>query len=199
MVATGPAMTVTFALPLIVPDVAVTLSGYEPIVLPAVKSPVAATIVPGGLVALQTGVMATVFPKASFPTAVNCCCVPITRVGFGVTVIVASGPAVMITVAVAVMPRQVARIVLVYVPGTVLAVKTPVEGLIVPPPATTDQTTAPAFGTTEAPVKSVPDVVNCTVPPAATVAGLGATTSVESTPGSLVSLHEVAAAPSATA
>ena len=100
-----------------------------------------------------------------------------------------------ITVATAEMPRHVATTVFEYVPGFVPAVKTPVLALIDPPPAATDQTTIPGLGVTFAPVKSVPVAPNCTVAPAATVAGFGATTSVERTPGSVLSLHAVAIEP----
>ncbi len=133
--ASAPAVTVTVAVPKIEPDVALTLFAKVPGVSPAVKSPVLALMVPGGLVVDQTGVMATTFPNASLPTAVNCCWVRIASVtGFGVTVIVASGPTVTVIVAVAVKPPHVT--VTVLVPGVVGAVNNPAL-LTVPPPAVT--------------------------------------------------------------
>src|ERR1700693_3873896 len=54
----GAAMTVTVAVPKIVPLVALTVLGNVPVVLPAVKRPEAATMVPGGLTVVQTGVIA---------------------------------------------------------------------------------------------------------------------------------------------
>lgn len=134
MVASGPAITVTLAVPKIVPDVALTLAAKVPVVLPAVKSPLVETIVPGGLVVVQSGVIATMLPNESRPTAVNCCVAPIASVGFGVTVMVASGPAVTVIVAVAVNPPHVT--VTVLVPGVDGAVNNPVL-LTVPPPAVT--------------------------------------------------------------
>src|SRR5450756_1035753 len=94
IVKSGPAITVTVAVPKIAPWVALTVLANVPIVLPAVKKPVA-LMLPGGLTVDQTGVIATTLPFASLPTAVNCCVPPMTSVaGFGVTVIVKSGPAV---------------------------------------------------------------------------------------------------------
>ena len=129
-------MTVTFAVPKIEPLVALTLAGKVPVVLPAVKRPEAGTMLPGGLTVDQTGVIATTLPKASRPTAVNCCVAPMRSVGFGVTVIVASGPAVTMTVAEPEMLPLVARAVLVNVPVVAPAVNRP-ELPIVPPPAAT--------------------------------------------------------------
>ena len=61
----------------------------------------------------QTGVIVRTLPPASLPTAVNCC-VPFvgTEAGFGVTVMVASGPLVTVTVAVPAMAPTLARTVL---------------------------------------------------------------------------------------
>jgi hypothetical protein len=109
----GGAITVTVAVPKIEPLVARTLLANVPVVFPAVKRPEAATMVPGGLVVDQTGVIVTGLPLASLPTAVNCCVAPTRSVGFGVTVIVASGPAVTTTVAVAETPLHVTMTVLV--------------------------------------------------------------------------------------
>jgi hypothetical protein len=80
--------------------------------------------------------------------------------GFGVTVIVATGPAVTMTVAKAVMPLHVTETVLVNVPGAVPVVKSPVC-VIVPPPATTAY-----VGVTlrTLPFEALATVVNCCVP-----------------------------------
>jgi hypothetical protein len=159
IVASGPGVTIAVAVPKMDPLVALTVFGNVPAVVPAVNNPVAALMVPPPAVTDHTGVIATTFPFASRPTAVYCW-VPLIGIvpGFGVTVIVASGPATTVTVAEADIPRQVATTVLL-VPATVPAVKTPVLGSIEPPPVT-DQTIAPGFGVTLAPVKSVPTAVN---------------------------------------
>jgi hypothetical protein len=149
----------TVAVPKIDPLVALTVLVKVPVVVPAVKSPVDGSMVPPPAVTDQTGVIATTLPCASLPTAVNCCVVLMGRVaGFGVTVIVASGPAITVTVADASIPRHVATTVLV-VPAIEPAVKRPVLESIEPPPVT-DQTIVPGFGVTLAPVKSVPTAVN---------------------------------------
>ena len=121
IVASAPLVTFTVAVPKIVPLVARTVLGNDPAVEPAVKTPLPETMVPPPFVTDQTGVIATTLPCASLPTAVKVCCALIAIVaGLGVTVIVASGPAVTVTVAVAVMPVQV--IVMVAVPGVAPAV-----------------------------------------------------------------------------
>jgi hypothetical protein len=149
----------TVAVPKIVPLVARTVFENVPVVVPAVNNPDAALMVPPPAVTDHTGVIGTTLPCASRPTAVNCCVVLMGSVaGLGATVIVASGPAMTVTVADAVIPRQVATTVLV-VPATEPAVKRPVLELMEPPPVT-DQTIAPGFGVTLAPVKSVPTAVN---------------------------------------
>ena len=56
----------------------------------------------------------------------------------------------------------VARTVFVKVPAVVPAVNRPVAALIVPPPATTDQSGVIA---TTLPLASLPTAVNCCVPP----------------------------------
>src|SRR5688500_6744683 len=114
-----------------------TLFGNEPTVLPAVKRPVLATMVPGGLVLDQTGVAVRTLPLASLMTALNCAVTPIACVVSGATTIVAGAPGVTMTVANAVMPLHVTLTVLVNVPAAVPAVNKPVDALIVPPPATT--------------------------------------------------------------
>lgn len=143
-----------------------------PGVVPAVKTPVVALMVPPPLTTDQTGVIATVLPPASRPTAVKVCCAPIARVaGFGVTVIDASGPTVTVTVAVPEIVPLVALTVLAKVPGVVPAVKRPVV-LIAPPPATTDQTGVIA---TAFPKASLPTAVNCCVALIDSVTGFGVT------------------------
>jgi hypothetical protein len=180
----GDAITVTVAVPKIAPLVARTLFGNVPVVFPAVKRPEAATMVPGGLTVDQTGVIVTTLPLASLPTAVNCCVAPTRSVGFGVTVIVASGPAVTMTVAVAETPLQVTTTVLVYVPGTVPAVNSPVW-VIVPPPAATDHTGV--FVERTLPSLSVITAVNCCVPFIGMVVVVGAITTVATVRGPLLS------------
>jgi hypothetical protein len=179
----GAAMTVTVAVPKIVPLVALTLLGNVPVVFPAVKRPVVATMVPGGLTVDQVGVIATTLPFASFPTAVNCCVAPMSNVGFGVTVIVASGPAVTMTVAVAVTLLQVTDTVIV--PAVVPAVNSPV--LVIVPPPETDQI---GFGIARtSPSEFFATVVNCCVPFTGRVVEVGEMVIDAVTPGSLVPLH----------
>jgi hypothetical protein len=96
--------------------------------------------------------------------------------GFGVTVIVASGPGVMMIVAVPVIPLHVTVTVFVKVPAVVPAVNRPVDELIVPPPLATDHVSASTL--TAFPSWSVPVTVNCCVPPVARVAEAGVTVSV---------------------
>jgi hypothetical protein len=105
-------------------------------------------------------------------TAVNCWFVLIGSVaGFGVTVIVAAGPGVTMTVAVTVIPLHVTATVLVNVPAVVPAVNRPVLE-IVPPPATTDQVgVVPVM---ILPLPSFVTTVNCCVPPVGRVAEVGA-------------------------
>jgi hypothetical protein len=92
--------------------------------------------------------------------------------GFGVTVIVASGPAVTMTVAKEVMPLHVTATVFVNVPAVVPAVNNPVAEMV-PPPATTDQVgVVPVM---VLPLPSFVTTVNCCVPPGASVAEAGAT------------------------
>jgi hypothetical protein len=148
----------TVAVPNIEPLVARTVLLNVPVAPPAVNNPVLALMVPPPAVTDQTGVIATTLPCASLPTAVNCCVVLMGSVGFGVTVIVASGPATTVTVADASIPRHVATTVLV-TPATEPAVKRPLLESIEPPPVT-DQTIVPGLGVTLAPVKSVPTAVN---------------------------------------
>ena len=154
-----------------------------PAVLPAVNIPVVRLIVPPLATTAHVGVIATTFPLASLPTAVNCWVIPTpTDDGVGETVIDASGPAVTMTVATLVLPLLVAITVFVYVDGVVPAVNRPVA-LIVPPPATTDQV---GVTFTDLPDASLPVAVNCCVPLMARVFGFGDTESVISVPGAVM-------------
>jgi len=93
------AVTVTVAFPEIAPLVAVTLLANVPDEPPAVNRP-PALVVPPPWATDQTGVSGTTLPPASLPTAVYCCVEPEGRdIGFGVTVMVTSGPVVTVTVA----------------------------------------------------------------------------------------------------
>ena len=196
MVASAPATTLTVAVPKIAPDVARTLLGKPPTVFPAVKSPVEALMVPGGLVVDQTGVMATTLPAASRPTAVNCCCAPMASVtGLGVTVMVASGPGVTLTVAVPKIAPEVARTLLAKAPTVVPAVKSPVEALMVPGGLVVDQTGVMA---TTLPAASRPTAVNCCCAPMASVAGLGVTVMVASGPAVTVTVASAVRPPQVT-
>src|SRR5687768_3927847 len=94
-------VTVTFAWSqmVVVAMHAWTLFGNEPTVLPAVKKPVAATMVPGGLVVDQTGVTVRMLPPASLTTALNCAVAPVASVVSGATTLDAAGPAITVTFA----------------------------------------------------------------------------------------------------
>src|SRR6185436_2107928 len=94
------AVTVTVAFPETEPLVAVALVTKVPEVPPAVKRPLA-LVAPPPCATDQTGVRGTTLPATSLPTAVYCCVEPDgSDIGFGVTVIVESGPAITMTVAV---------------------------------------------------------------------------------------------------
>jgi hypothetical protein len=112
--------------------------------------------------------------------------------GFGVTVIVASGPAVTMTVAEADTPLHVTTTVLVNVPAAVPAVNRP-AWVIVPPPAATDQTGVLVVMTL--PSLSVITTVNCWVPPVGIVAVVGAITTVAMVRGPLESSHAAVNSP----
>src|SRR5688500_14731018 len=130
---TTGAETVTVAVPKIEPSVALTLLLNTPVVFPAVNRPELELIVPGGLTVLHTGVIGTMLPLPSLPTAVNCCWPPMFSVsGFGVTVIVASAPATTVTLAVPEIEPEVARTLLLNVPSVLPAVNRPVFALMVP-------------------------------------------------------------------
>src|ERR1035437_5007399 len=129
----------------------------------------------------QAGTIATMFPFASLPTAVNCCVPPVERLlVLGLTVIDASAPTPTFTVAEPAMPLLVACTVFGYVPDTVPAVKTPVPLLMLPAVGfTTDQTgTRP----TMFPFTSLPTAVKVCVPPVARLLGFGLTVIVASAP-----------------
>jgi hypothetical protein len=108
--------------------------------------------------------------------------------GFGVTVIVASGPAVTITVAVAETPLHVTTTVLVNVPAVVPAVNSP-DGVIVPPPAAMDQ--IGVFFERTLPSLSVITAVNCWVPFTGRVAVVGDITTDATVRGPLLSPQAV--------
>src|SRR6478735_6299406 len=93
------AWTTTVAEPKTTPLVARTVLRNDPATPPAVKSP-PTPIVPPPLVTDQTEVMGTMLLPASRPTAVNCWVAPVFSVsGFGVTVMVTTGPAITTSVA----------------------------------------------------------------------------------------------------
>lgn len=151
--------------------------------VPAVKRPDARSIEPPPATTDQVGEIATTLPAASVPTAVNCCVAPAASdAGLGVTVMLASGPAVTMTVAVLVRPPVVALTVPVNVSGVVPAVNMP-ELVIVPPPATTDQVGVTA---TVSPAASTATAENCCVPFTARDFGSGEMVNVAILPGSLI-------------
>src|SRR5690242_19727246 len=126
MLASAPALTTTVAVPEMVPLAAFTVFGKEPSVVPAVNNPLA-LMAPPLATTDHVGVIVTTLFPASLPTAVNCCVALMDSVsGFGVTVMLASGPIVTITLAVPEIPPLAAWTVAVYVPGTMPAVNRPV-------------------------------------------------------------------------
>jgi hypothetical protein len=171
MLASGPGVTVTVAVPVSPSLLACTVLMNVPLTVPAVKRPASSTEPPPATMD-QVGVNCTTLPPASRPTAVNSRVAPtLKEAGFGVTVIVASGPAVTLTVAVPEMLPLVALAVLTNVPGVPPAVKRP-EAPIVPPPAAMDQTGVIATGL---PATSLPTAVSCCVAPTTSREGLGVT------------------------
>jgi hypothetical protein len=107
------AVTVTVAVPEVAPLDACTVFEKVPVAVPAVNRPVL-LIVPPPATTAHVGVMPTILPYASLPVAVNCLFVRAgTLAGFGVTVILASGPAFTTTVAVPDTPPLLALTVLV--------------------------------------------------------------------------------------
>src|SRR5579862_818273 len=140
----GPSdVTVTFAVPEIAPLVACTVLLKDPDTPPAVNKPALLTT-PPPLMTAQMGDITNTLPLASLPTATNCW-VEFTGIetGFGVTVMLANGPLVTMTVAKPESPPKLARMVFVNVPDTVPAVKSP-DPMMVPPFATTAQVGAMA-------------------------------------------------------
>src|ERR1019366_4847994 len=173
--ASAPTATFTVAKPEMPPLVACTVLVYVPDTVPAVKRPVPLLMLPAvAFTTDQTGTITTMFPFTSLPTAVKVCVPPVeTVLGFGLTVIVASAPTATFTVAKPEMPPLVACTVLVYVPDTVPAVKSPVLPLMLPAVAfTTDQV---GVITTRFPFTSWPTAVKVCVPPVARVLGFGLT------------------------
>ena len=182
----GATITTTVAEPKVPPTVACTVLVNVPPVGPAVKTPVLALMVPPLFTTDHTGMMVTVLPLASLPTAVNCCVKPGASVtGFGLTTMLANGPAETMTVAVPLTLPLVALTVLENVPAMLPAVNTPVLGSIVPPPLTTDHT---AVMGTALPFASVPMAVNCCDAPVANVTGLGVTRMLASGPVTIVTV-----------
>ena len=111
-VRSGPAVTVTDAAPEILPMTARTVPAKVPATVPAVNRP-ELLMVPPPAATDQVGAIETGLPVASWPAAVNCWVALVARVVVpGVTVMVASGPAVTVTVAVAVTPPTLATTVL---------------------------------------------------------------------------------------
>jgi hypothetical protein len=188
--ASGPAVTMAVAVADSVPFVALTVLVNVPGVEPAVKGTVS-PVAPAGTVPppattdqVTVPVIGTVLPSASLPDAVYVSEVLIGIVpGFGVTTMDASGPAVLVTVTFVVTLLQVTETI--DVPGVLGAVKSPVW-VIVPPPET-DQTGV--FLGRVLPSLSVITTVNCWVPPTATLAGLGETTTDAIVRGPLESPH----------
>src|ERR1019366_9234533 len=115
IVASAPTATFTVAKPEMPPLVACTVLVYVPDTVPAVKRPVPLLMLPAvAFTTDQMGVNWTMLPTASLPTAVKVCRPPVARLlGFGLTVIDASGPAITVTVAVPEIAPLVAVTVLV--------------------------------------------------------------------------------------
>ena len=180
MLVNGPLATITVAVPLTLPLVALTVLENVPASVPAVNTPVLASMVPPPLTTDHTAVMGTALPFASVPIAVNCCVAPGASVtGLGVTMMPASGPVTIVTVALPLMAPLVARTVFAYVPVGPDAVNRPELASIEPPPLVTDHTGVMA---TTLPLASVPTAVNCCVNPGDSVTGLGVTVMVASGP-----------------
>src|ERR1035437_3697316 len=173
--ASAPTPTLTVAKPEMPPLVACTVLVYVPDTVPAVKTPVPLLMLPAvAFTTDQAGTITTMFPFTSLPTAVKVCVPPVARLlVLGLTVIDASAPTPTVTVAKPEMPPLVACTVLVYVPDTVPAVKSPVPLLMLPAVAfTTDQA---GTITTMFPFTSLPTAVKVCVPPVARVLGFGLT------------------------
>ncbi len=93
------AVTFTVAKPEMAPLVALMVFENVPGTAPAVNKPEPALMAPPPATTDHVGVIGTTLSLASLPVATNCC-VPLTTTvaGFGVTVIVANGPGLAITV-----------------------------------------------------------------------------------------------------
>src|ERR1017187_732880 len=117
MLASDPFGKTTVAVAVSVPLVALTVLGNVPDAVPAVNRPVASMLPPPATTD-QAGVTCTTLPLASRPTTLNCW-LPLIGMydGFGVTVMLASDPALTTTVAVAESAPLVALTVLVNVPA----------------------------------------------------------------------------------
>src|ERR1035437_5132772 len=180
MAASGPLVTVIVAKPAIEPLEARTLLMNVPVTVPAVYNPACVMLAPFAVVTTaHVGVNTTTFPAASFPTAVNCCVPLIDMIaGFGVMVMLASGPPVTVTVAVPESVPLVAVTELVNVPGVIPAVNIPPPSTV-PPPAALDQVVAT---TTVFPPSSFPVATNCCLAPTISAAGFGVTVRVVTGP-----------------
>lgn len=96
----GMELTVTVAVAESVPTVASTVFANMPVAAPDVNRPVLRSMRPPPFTTAHVGDTAMMLPFASRPVAANCCVELVsTEAGFGVTVIVASGPLVTLTVA----------------------------------------------------------------------------------------------------
>src|ERR1051326_885789 len=178
MVANGPVVTTTVAVPETCPLVAWTVFAKVPGPVAAVNSPVLVMAPPPATTA-HVGASSTTLPPASLPTAVNCW-VPVMdkATGVGVTVMVANGPVVTTTVAVPETCPLVAWTVFAKVPGPVPAVNNPVL-VMAPPPATTAHVGA---SSTTLPPASLPTAVNRWVPVMDKATGVGVTVMVANGP-----------------
>src|ERR1019366_2587498 len=184
MLASGPLVTMTVAKPASPPLLARTVLANVPDTVPAVKRPVALMAPPFATTA-HTGVIATGFPAMSLPAAVNCwVALSVMVAGVGVTVMVASGPAVTTTGAVAESKPPVALTGMLKVPGAAPAVKRPPPSTV-PPPATTDHVAAIAI---VLPPASLPVATNCCLAPTFSVSGLGVTVRLASGPAVTVTV-----------
>ena len=136
VVSTGAALTVTLAVPLTLPLDAVTVKG-PPAVAPAVNNPDALMVPPPFTDQAKVGCGLIGLPNWSNPVAVNCCLPPVaTEALLGATVIVVkTGAAVTVTLAVPLTPPLAAAVTVKGPPAFAPAVNNPDE-LMVPPPLT---------------------------------------------------------------
>ena len=130
----GTVVTVTLAVPLTLPLVAVTVK--EPAVEPAVNKPAVLMVPPPLTVQVNVGCGLTGWPNWSRPVAVNCCVPPVcTDALAGATVIVVrTGGAVTVTLAVP-LTLPLAAVPVKGPPAVEPAVNKPAAS-IVPPPVT---------------------------------------------------------------